>query len=428
MDVVSGIVLASVTALVLVAAGVTFGFVALFRRRGNVAITAGSPSGSSAFGFPTATLAELGAKAGSALVTVDDAVRTADHELGFAIAQFGAERSRQYGQSIAAARAKLAEAFRLRQALDDATPDSDQQKREWTLQIIALCDQADGILKGQDAAFAELRSREAGAIDSLDELRSRIAATRTRLNGSRATSEKIVARYSPSASAGVTTSAREAEAALTAASSAADDAAVAIAPSGVNAVSDVLQRASDSVRQAEQLLDAVDRTAADLHAAETALLALRESAHADLGEARGVRDSAPDPESGRAIIEAMADLEKSLVAHPGLADPVAELDRIGDAVAALDLTLASARNQSDRLAHARAAYAGTLVSAASQIAVVRELVATKGGGVSARTRLAEAERQYALAQVETDPVEALDTVRRAVTLARDADALARFTG
>jgi hypothetical protein len=31
-----------------------------------------------------------------------------------------------------------------------------------------------------------------------------------------------------------------------------------------------------------------------------------------------------------------------------------------------------------------------------------------------------------LAEAETDPVEALDTIRRAVTHARDADALARY--
>ena len=155
-------------------------------------------------------------------------------------------------------------------------------------------------------------------------------------------------------------------------------------------------------------------------------MALRENARSDLVEARGERDTAPDAETGRAIIDAMAAVDHALAPTGGPADPVADLDSIGAAVGQLDLALASARNQADRLSHARAAYAGTLVSAASQIAVVRELIGSRGGTVSARTRLAEAERQYALAQVETDPVAALDTVRRAVTLARDADALARY--
>ena len=38
----------------------------------------------------------------------------------------------------------------------------------------------------------------------------------------------------------------------------------------------------------------------------------------------------------------------------------------------------------------------------------------------------ELQKQYELATAATDPVEALDTIRRAVTHARDADALARY--
>jgi multidrug resistance efflux pump len=110
----------------------------------------------------------------------------------------------------------------------------------------------------------------------------------------------------------------------------------------------------------------------------------------------------------------------------GALDPVHQLDTIGAAVARLDLALASARNQAQRLEHASAAYEGTLVSAKSQIGVVRAFIGANGAGVEARTRLAEAERQLMLAEAASDPVEALDTVRRAVTHARDADALARY--
>jgi len=64
------------------------------------------------------------------------------------------------------------------------------------------------------------------------------------------------------------------------------------------------------------------------------------------------------------------------------------------------------------------------VLAHSQIAAAQAVIG--GASVTARTRLAEAERQLALAQAATDPVEALDTVRRAVTHARDAEDLARY--
>ena len=66
------------------------------------------------------------------------------------------------------------------------------------------------------------------------------------------------------------------------------------------------------------------------------------------------------------------------------------------------------------------------LAATNQIATAREFIAGHGGSVEARTRLAEAERQFTIAQAAADPVEALDTIRRSVTLAQDADALARY--
>ena len=427
MDVVTGIVLAGVTALVLVGGGLAVGLATLFRRRNDGAISAGSPSGSAAFGFGSAPMAELSSAAGSRLVRMDDAVRAADLELGFAIAQFGTERSRGFGQSIAIARTKVAEAFRLRQLLDDSTADSDRHQREWTLQIIALCEQADTILAQQDAAFAGLRALEVGAADTIANLRKRTAATRERLDTSRVTLARLAASYSPTVMAGIALNVSAAESSLAESEATTDEAASGVTAAGVSAVSGTLRRASEIASHAEQLLDAVDRTERDLASAEVALAGLHESARSGLDEAKKQRDTAPDAESGRAIIDAMAAVEAALATGESSIDPVGDLDRIGDAVARLDLAMASARNQVDRLAHARAAYAGTLVSAASQIAVVRDLIGGRGGGVSARTKLAEAERQYALAQVETNPVEALDTIRRAVTLARDADALARYS-
>ncbi len=414
MDVVTGIAVAVITAVVLVGALVATGFALLFRRRGDRGITPSGPN----------TLEALGTRASSLLVRMDDAVREADEELGYAIAQFGADRARGYGETLAAARGKVAEAFRLRQALDDATPDSEREKREWTLQIIALCEQAEASLAQQDASFAGLRKLEVNAAGTLADLRSRIAAGTARLAPARETLAALATSYAPSTFAAVATNVDDAEHALGEATAGTDAAAPAISATGVNDVSDALDRASQAAHRADQLLDAVDRTARDLAAAAAALDTLRTGTRTDLVEAAAERDKAPDAETTQGIIDAMALVEKALAGDS--TDPVAALDRIGEAVAQLDLALASARNQASRLAHAKAAYEGTLVSATSQIAAVREYIGSHGAGVGARTRLAEAERQYELAQAATDPVEALDTIRRAVTHARDADALARY--
>jgi len=416
MDVVTGIVVAVVTAVVVVGALVTAGFVLLFRRRGDRGIRASGPT----------TLEALGTRASSLLVRMDDAVREADEELGYAIAQFGADRARGYGDTLTVARGKVAEAFRLRQSLDDVVVDTDREKREWTLQIIALCEQAEASLSDQDARFASLRQREVNAAGTLGDVRSRVEASTARLAPARETLKTLEAAFAPTTYAGITTNVDEAERALAEATAGADATAPAISTTGMNDVSGALDRAGQAAHRADQLLDSIDRTARALASAAAALDTLRIGTRKDLVEAAAERDKAPDAETTQGIIDAMGLVEKSLAG--GTTDPVAELDRIGAAVAQLDLALASARNQASRLAHARAAYEGTLVSATSQIAAVRDYISSHGGGVDARTRLAEAERQYMLAKAATDPVEALDTIRRAVTHARDADALARYDG
>ncbi|CAN5142531.1 hypothetical protein BH11ACT4_BH11ACT4_08540 [soil metagenome] len=417
MDVVTGIAVGVGTAVILLAALVTLGFVILFRRRG-----AGVDDQSDG-----TSIAALTRKAGSLLVRLDDAIRDGDDELGYAVAQFGQDTARPYAEALATARAKVAEAFRLKQSLDDAYPDSDQQQREWTLQIIALCEQASTALAGQDRTFADLRALEANAGGTLTDLRARITATTARLNGSRRTLADLAKKYVPTAFAAVAKNPDEAEKSLADATKRADAAAPKISQQGVNDVSSTLQDAGRAAQHADQLLDAVDRTARDLAATDGALATLRSKTTADLVEAKAERDTAPDAETGKAIIDAIAGIEKILAARAdGPIDPTGELDRLGDAVNALDLALASARNQADRLSHARAAYEGTLVSVKSQIAAAHDYIGHRGGGVDARTRLAEAERQLAIAEAETDPVEALDAVRRSVTLARDADALAHY--
>lgn len=414
MDVLAGLTAAILTFVVVGGGAVVVGFVVLFRRRGDRGIRRSTPSGTDA----------LRRRAGTLLVKLDDAVRDADDEIGFALAQFGADRAKPYAEALSAARAKVAEAFRLKQALDDATPDSDRQQREWTLQIIALCEQAESALAGQNEAFTRLRSLEVNAAGTLDDVRRRIDATSSRLAGARASLSALADRYSDSTFAGVVGNPDQAESQLATATRAADAAAPAISDTGVNAVASQLADAAQAVHRADQLLDAVERTARDLEAASSALADLRARTKTDLTEASAELAKAPDADSGRAIIEAISGVERALAGETR--DPVADLDRIGDAVAALDLALASARNQAQRLEHARTAYRGTLVSARSQIATARDVISSRGSGVDARTRLAEAERQLALAEVTADPVEALDTIRRAVMHAQDADALARY--
>jgi len=414
-DVARGATVAVVTVIVVVGVLLAGGIVLLFRRRSGA-----QPSSASGLGA-------LRTRANILLVRADEAVTAGEDELGFAVAQFGETRTSQFAASMADARAKLAEAFRLQQALDDSVPESAQKKREWTLQITALCEAAIATVAGQDRDFSRLRGAEADSPARIADLRARIAAERADLAATAGTRERLLASYDP-ALLGADDPVAAATAALDAAAESVDDAEARIAPSGVNTVGGLLEDAEGSLRRAAGVQQAQRQLGARLDAAASALDSLVDSTERDLAEARLQRDAAPDADTGAAIIRAVADVEKTRSAVGASRDPVAGLDALTTAVATLDTALASARNQTQRLEHARSALVGTLVSARSQIAALKSLVADGGRGVGAeaRTRLAEAERQLMLAEAETDPVEALDVARRAVTLARDGEALAHY--
>ena len=416
-ELVRGVATAGVTVIVIVAALLALGLFLLFRRRAGAQPTS------------AAGLDSLETRAGVALVHADQALSGSDDELGFAVAQFGETATAEFAAAITLARTKLTQAFRLKQLLDDSVPESAQKRREYALQVIALCEAAEAALDAKNLDFSRLRSDEANAPAAVASLRTRITAATSRLAPVATTLDRLRGTFEPSLSAAYSSALGDAERFLAAASAATEKADSSLSPAGVNTVAADLAEAERTLHEAIRSLDAVDGAAARLDDAARALASLVETTTTDLAEARVQRDAAPDAETGAAIIDAIDDIERTLaeIAATGSLNPVASLDRLGAAVASLDTALASARNQAQRLEHARIALEGTLVSARSQLAIVHGLTKSGRVGADARTRLAEAERQLMLAEAEADPVEALDAARRAVTNARDADALARYS-
>jgi len=368
--------------------------------------------------------------AGVALVQADDAVKNGADELAFAVAQFGEDRTRDFAATLATAKSDLTRAFRLQQQLDDAEPDSDQQRAEWTHQIRALADGARTSVAAAAATFDDLRRTEAGAPDALKVLRSSLAALATRRAASASTVADLRTKYIDSAISTIGANLDAADAALTAGAKAADATDAALSTSTVPNVTDELKAVQDAVATATQQLDAIDHRRDELLAAQKSIADLVTEVTGAIAAAKTLRDAPPDPDSAASVNDAIAALQKQLtaVAKPGRRDPAAQLDALVDASDALDVAVAAAQNQQRRLDGARAALGGAMVSAKSQIAAVTDYIDGHRGGVGAdaRTRLAEAQRQLMLAQNESDPVNALDIARRAQTDARDADALARY--
>jgi len=411
---VVGAGIGAITIGLLFAAALAVGFAVLVRR-GRAARTAPKRD-------------DLGRRANIALVRLDDEVGSMRDELGFAVAQFGDARASELAAALDRASANLASAFVLKQQLDDSVPDSPAQQREWNGQILMLCETASERLVAERGVFDSLRGSERDAPRDLRAVRELIDRERGRLPGARELFERLRVRYAPAAIAPVRGTPDEAGELLDAARSSADSAAENLDESGVTAVSAAIRASEQHAHRAVRLLDELESHSAALESASTRLASLTDDARSDVTAARAVRDSPPDPATGLAVAEAIAWVERTLaeVTTSGAADPDAAIARIQATADALDTALAGARNQQQRLAHARDALDGALLTARSQIETTRAYMSGRRAGADARTRLAEAERLLALAEAESDPVIALDTARSSATYSRDADALARY--
>ena len=79
--------------------------------------------------FSDVATEELGYRASSALIEVDDAVRTSEQELSAARGHFGDEAVAEFTAALEQSRADMVAAFEIRQRLDDETPEDEPTKR-----------------------------------------------------------------------------------------------------------------------------------------------------------------------------------------------------------------------------------------------------------------------------------------------------------
>jgi uncharacterized membrane protein YgcG len=405
------------------------GVYAYARSRRRRQATAAAGQDGAAAGEPS--LEELEARASRLLVVTDDAVKTSEDELGFAIAQFGDEAAAPFATALQSAKEQLTASFRIRQQLDDAFPEDDTARRTMLTEIITRCEDANERLDAQAAAFDRLRDLEKNAPQVIGEVEQRVAATESRLEQSIRAVQTLGSRYADSALASVATNPQQAADRLRSARESLADARqdLAIADSSGAAVS--VLAAEETAAQAGQLLDAVDRLGTDLDQAATGVQAAMAETAQDLAEAKALVSSghAPGDLAGdMATAEAaMVSAQQEMAA--GRFDPLSAIRRVQEAGGRLDQALATVRDQQQQARRARASLEQALLAARSEISATQDFITTRRGGVGgeARTRLAEAQRRYdeAMALAQSDPVSALAYAQQADALAEQAGQLAR---
>ncbi|MEO7017456.1 MAG: TPM domain-containing protein [Leifsonia sp.] len=413
--------------LLLVVVGILAIMFVRARRRRQMADTQSIPS-APVDELQAMPLADLARRAGSALVQTDDAVQASTQELGFAVAQYGEEAARPFGAAVDAANAKLRESFALKQKLDDAVPDTDQERREWNSTIVRDCAEANRLLGEQAAAFAELRSLAKDIPGSVADLRSDVAALEGRVSSTRTTLAQLTTAYTDATLVTVQDNATQATERLTFASTALADAEVK-AKAGATSQAAVSVRAAEAaLDQTRLLLDAVDRVSADLTTARSQIDALVADLQQDLVDARSLA-AAGDPSGAIMAAQTAAGAavdEVSSRLRGGQVNPRELLQKLELANRDIEGVLGAVRTHQAQEQRAAASLGQVLGSAQSRVTAATDFIAARRGavGAEARTRLAEATRLLGLAQTATDPVDAVTQAQRADELAAQAIQLA----
>ena len=388
------------------------------RRRGSDGRVASAPEGM--------TQKQLDQRAGSLLVQLDDSLKTSEQELGFAVAQFGDDATKDFTAVLASAKAKVAEAFTLKQKLDDATPDSPADQRAWTTTIIELCEAADAELDSQADAFDALRELEKNVPQALAAARESVGAARARSADAAATVKALSKQYAASAIASVSTNVEQSTKLLDFAEAAGSKADAAIASNDSSQAAIAVRTVQASVGQAQQLFAAIDTLKSTLGDATTKLEAAIADTTQDVAAARAL----PQDGTSAALAPAIAAATSALSAATATkGDPVASLTKLELANSALDQVFTGVRDEQQKISSARTQVDAAISAARSQLSSAQEYITTRRGGIgeSARTRVSEAERHLGQAEAlaDSDPVKALGEAQRANDLASQAFELAR---
>lgn len=366
------------------------------------------------------------------VVEVDNAVRTSDHELELAVEEFGTERTEPFTRAVTNARTTLAQAFNVRQILDDAIPETPAQRRDLLTRVVVAAAKADRELDAQRDSFSELRNLVINAPSRLDAMTQQVVDITARLDPSRQKLTQLHSEFDAAALSSVTGNVDAAKELLTFADEnigRGRDLAERPIPGRQTELVECVRAAESALTQARGLLDAVDSAASDIRRAASVLPATIEDIQNGIKQAGALLQQGNVPQAAElaeardaaAVAVAAAQRSKAV-------DPLSTFTELTKADANLDRLLAAVEQEREAAERLNRALDEALFTARSRVRSVSDFIDTRRGiiGPEARTRLAEAVRQIGAAEEKraTDPAEAIAHANGAAMLAAQAQNLA----
>ncbi|MEW5810047.1 MAG: TPM domain-containing protein [Actinomycetota bacterium] len=365
------------------------------------------------------------------VVEVDNEVRTSESELALAVEEFGEHDTAAFTRAVTGAKTTLAQALNVRHILDDAIPETPQQRRDLLTRVVVAAAKADRELEAQREAFAQLRDLVINAPTRLDALTQQVVDLTARIEPAGQTLTRLKAQYAETALVSVADNIDEARQRLTFAEQNIDTARALVARPAdrQGGLVDAIHAAEAALGQARTLLDAVDSADTDINRAVAGLPAA--IADAQSGITAAGTQLAQGSIAVATQLSAARDAAVAAVAHAqsdGANDPLGAFTRLTQADAELDRLLADVAEERETTARLTRTYDQALFTAQSRVRAVSDYIDTRRGviGPEARTRLAEAVRQLQAAQDKraNNLTEAVAHANGAAMLAAQAQQLA----
>lgn len=376
------------------------------------------------------TVEELRNKAGSMLVAADDAIKSSEQELGFAMAAYGDESVTTFRTDIDAAKAHMMESFKLQHQLDDHIPDTEEQQRAWLKDIIARCEAVGASLSEHQQEFNELRDLEKNAPAALSALEQRAGELAEPVSEAERRLVDLHSRYADSALVEVNDNARDARERLEFISSAVAKARQSLESSELSTAALAIRAGEEAAAQVTTLVEAVGKASDHLdRTMQNVTTGVRQTAQ-DLAQAQALVNAGQHPELAGPIAgveQALRSVKTGMAS--GKPDPIDLLHDLENAHRQLDAQLGGIRDQQEQSRRASAQLQQAILQAQAQIDGTQDYIAARRGAVGsqARTKLAEADRtlQQAVQLSGSDPVTALNMAQQAGALAERASRMAQ---
>ncbi|MDO5052799.1 MAG: TPM domain-containing protein, partial [Pseudoclavibacter sp.] len=366
-------------------------------------------------------LEEISGQAAQRLVHMDNQLAAAEQEVGFAEAQFGSKPVEPFRLAIGEARGKTQQAFALQNQILDHIPESDEQRIEWSRQIIRLTEEAQSRLAAENERFQRLREMERNAPRLLQEITERAERLSEAAKRAAASLASLRERYAAAALRPVDDAAAQAgrllELAIAEAQSASGHLSAGRAGEAVVDISDAQQ----ALAETEQAIAGIEHLRTQLEQAGHMIAAEIADMTPDIqrirsGESTRSLGAEFVERAGRAATVAEQAIEAARQPGASERDPLPLLERLRQANRELDAAIGATHEERHRLETLRRRFERSVDSARSKIRQCGDYIASHrgliGDGPRARLRHAEDLLQRAERRIVEDPESAL----------RDADA------